>query len=131
MKNTKTKTKKTKWSEKTDKQKKIDLENLKTEIRKGVAKMKDGIDSLEEMNDMWMSESRNLMSGYYGINRAIQQLDQTHVWDGEWDDMPDEILEVATHMNAYQGDQHENRLPIFGPRKNNYENTNNINGGNA
>ena len=97
-------TKKTKWSEKTDKQKKIDLENLKTEIRKGVAKMKDGIDSLEEMNDMWMSESRNLMSGFYGIYRAISQLDETHVWDGEWDDMPDEILEVATHMNAYQGD---------------------------
>ena len=104
MKNTKTKTKKTKWSEKTDKQKKIDLENLKTEIRKGIAKMKDGIDSLEEMNDMWMSESRNLMSGFYGINRAISQLDETHVWEGEWDDMPDEILEVATHMNAYQGD---------------------------
>ena len=97
-------TKKTKWSEKTDKQKKIDLENLKTEIRKGVAEMKNGIDSLEEMNDMWMSESRNLMSGFYGINRAISQLDETHVWDGEWDDMPDEILEVATHMNAYQGD---------------------------
>ncbi len=104
MKNKETKTKKTKWSEKTDKQKKIDLENLKTEIRKGIAEMKNGIDSLEEMNDMWMSESRNLMSGFYGINRAISQLDETHVWEGEWDDMPDEILEVATHMNAYQGD---------------------------
>jgi hypothetical protein len=96
------KTKKTNYTAKNTSQKKKDMENLEIQTRKGLAKMEDGVKSMEEINDLWLSEARQLTSGFYTINCAFSRcFEEKYVFDCAYNELPEDIQGKATHISHY------------------------------